>query len=516
MAPEIPGYYFDSDKKKYFKIQPNHLAPSDSKYSQQAVKAEGALKQEQVRKHAQRKLKAAATVKRSKLLNHPLTRVARRIDGNPKQSARRYVAEYFAASLAGQAAVTESPLPAGRSTSLGTNITFTATSGQFAIDPVSGIMFADVDGTSGYPVNRARPDAGRLTAYYRSIDAFSDTAPRQLSATVPLSSLYTTDPQLSTKIMRCFRVELLRSLLPGSLVLTEPFQRAQAPPTSRLRLVTCPTEPCIRRHDMSVEMLSHGAITDLAVRSADGFLAQATSESLSLIDTSSMLTPTTLYDLTDNTNVKDLLRIAYKDHNVILGGTRSGKLLLFDVRIPPSESLRTAVRVQHSAAITSLFPLGSDQNAILATGIPHCSVYDLRYTPSPVLKCHMPRSNTYHHTKPTLNLSIPDSRQQIRFGLGISYDPELNVLLSASTDFHHNHRVGLWDVSTGKMLNSPLSKMKFQDAIICSQIVDYRDGRKSIVLSDGKKFWEWNASGVLNGKDGSEDDMWHSSFRKRR
>ena len=38
--PEIPGYYFDTTRNKYFKIQPNHIAPPGTAHSRAAVLAE--------------------------------------------------------------------------------------------------------------------------------------------------------------------------------------------------------------------------------------------------------------------------------------------------------------------------------------------------------------------------------------------------------------------------------------------------------------------------------------------
>lgn len=40
MAKEIPGFYFDEEKQKYFKIQPNHVAPKGSRYSKDAISIE--------------------------------------------------------------------------------------------------------------------------------------------------------------------------------------------------------------------------------------------------------------------------------------------------------------------------------------------------------------------------------------------------------------------------------------------------------------------------------------------
>lgn len=47
MAPQLPGFYFDEEKKKYFKIQPNHIAPSNAKYSSSNVKHEQHLAKKQ-------------------------------------------------------------------------------------------------------------------------------------------------------------------------------------------------------------------------------------------------------------------------------------------------------------------------------------------------------------------------------------------------------------------------------------------------------------------------------------
>ena len=37
---DIPGFYYDVEKKKYFKMQPNHIAPQGSKYSKESVQRE--------------------------------------------------------------------------------------------------------------------------------------------------------------------------------------------------------------------------------------------------------------------------------------------------------------------------------------------------------------------------------------------------------------------------------------------------------------------------------------------
>ncbi|KAL6720232.1 hypothetical protein ACLMJK_002153 [Lecanora helva] len=71
-AHNIPGYYFDEAKLKYFKILPNHVAPQGSKYSR------GALQKASEEEAARDRLKAyeqtvfKQKIQRSKVLTHVL------------------------------------------------------------------------------------------------------------------------------------------------------------------------------------------------------------------------------------------------------------------------------------------------------------------------------------------------------------------------------------------------------------------------------------------------------------
>ena len=74
MAPVIPGFYYDHEKRKYFKIQPNHVATDGTagKYSKAAVKREAEERREQKRRKLLEQKKGKMTIKRSKVLNDPL------------------------------------------------------------------------------------------------------------------------------------------------------------------------------------------------------------------------------------------------------------------------------------------------------------------------------------------------------------------------------------------------------------------------------------------------------------
>ena len=69
----IPGYYFDEEKKKYFKIQPNHVAPQGAKYTKSNVKREHHVAKKQRVAQRQQNVRRRQTVQRSAVLNAPTT-----------------------------------------------------------------------------------------------------------------------------------------------------------------------------------------------------------------------------------------------------------------------------------------------------------------------------------------------------------------------------------------------------------------------------------------------------------
>lgn len=69
----IPGFYYDEEKKKYFKIQANHVAPKDSKYAKSNVSREQRETKRRKKEHAQQHVRNRQTVTQSPVLKHPAT-----------------------------------------------------------------------------------------------------------------------------------------------------------------------------------------------------------------------------------------------------------------------------------------------------------------------------------------------------------------------------------------------------------------------------------------------------------
>lgn len=97
----IPGFFYDAEKKKYFKIQPNHVAPPNSKYSKEkvAISEERSSKR---RRLAQFQAKRSVeTVQRSRILQscHSQVTLSREHGNTCFSSSRHSRSVAFASQL---------------------------------------------------------------------------------------------------------------------------------------------------------------------------------------------------------------------------------------------------------------------------------------------------------------------------------------------------------------------------------------------------------------------------------
>ncbi|KGO75103.1 hypothetical protein PITC_069730 [Penicillium italicum] len=79
MNREIPGFYYDPEKKKYFKIQANHAAPPNAQYSQQSVKRKRSELTISENKTRFRQRESKETIRKAASLRHPLVNLQREI-----------------------------------------------------------------------------------------------------------------------------------------------------------------------------------------------------------------------------------------------------------------------------------------------------------------------------------------------------------------------------------------------------------------------------------------------------
>ena len=74
MPPALPGFHYDAEKKKYFKIQPNHVAAHGSarKYSKASLQKEAEERREQKRRKLFEQREKTTRLRRSRVLQSPL------------------------------------------------------------------------------------------------------------------------------------------------------------------------------------------------------------------------------------------------------------------------------------------------------------------------------------------------------------------------------------------------------------------------------------------------------------
>ncbi|CAK43735.1 uncharacterized protein An01g05680 [Aspergillus niger] len=89
MNREIPGFYYDPEKKKYFKIQANHKATPGSQYTQDSVKRKRVDQEKHQRKIHLTKRATKEKIKRAAFLSNPLLGVQREIGSEVVSSSIR-------------------------------------------------------------------------------------------------------------------------------------------------------------------------------------------------------------------------------------------------------------------------------------------------------------------------------------------------------------------------------------------------------------------------------------------
>ncbi|KAH8691129.1 hypothetical protein BGW36DRAFT_387733 [Talaromyces proteolyticus] len=98
---EIPGFYWDTEKRKYFRIQANHVAPTGSKYSKEAVTQQKYdVEQQRRRANIERRIQKER-VKRSRSLRHTINGITTEVCDKPTPGfvLRSYRGEIFASQL---------------------------------------------------------------------------------------------------------------------------------------------------------------------------------------------------------------------------------------------------------------------------------------------------------------------------------------------------------------------------------------------------------------------------------
>lgn len=437
---------------------------------------------------------------RSRHLQHPLLSFCRRLGDLRGKTPRAIVAEYYAAGLAGNSA-TDDPSKrcpnAEREGAISTEHIPKLASRQFAVDRDTSALFTDI--TYRDPLGPGRSAISFLTAFHRretssppakEQDHFRDRlnwpAPVQRDAQDNAHLYLFRD---SEPLFQGGRTTNVAALGPRRVVWVGEYRPRGPDGSCDGSRVTIWYRAEWETSPIAVHMVFEPPILDIAVSPEQRALALATSEGVSVMDTTHQSLLITKISLGS-----EQMKVCFKDEKILMSGARSGSLTFSDIR-SSAGSHSSALRLQHSSAISGIRPL-PDGNRILVNGLTDMKIYDLRYACAPPLPPRK-KSTRWHHppTTPVLTFNVPPTRRQHRYGLGFAYDPELNIVLSASTDHHTNHRMGVWSATTGQLLQSPLNERRFAAPVTCADIVRLRDGPKSTLLASNGGIEEWCVQG---------------------
>lgn len=387
----IPGFYYNEEKGKYFKIQPNHFAtPSVTPYTKQAVreKREGSKRRRLDEK--QRSRQRQQTIIRSRLRDPRLAGflLNNRLGGLDKPLRPRTVAnlaDWYAASLQHFTYFPPCPKQLNRISS-------------FVRDDQTGALILAIQGTS----TRGGPNNGLeewpIDAFYTEPDTinYEDMAD---------------DPQLwkiSLSSKRFLLETSCRSTTSsGDIVIY------------RLR------DPAISVNPDHTNCLSGDTYTTFGV-SETSFWSHAPSPGGSkfLITADRGFCIARLdqgyswkLELHLDGPEDECMTSEWQTENVYITGKRSGVVRFHDERVDTSTS-----RLYHPSAVTATKMI--DESRILVRGLKQMSLYDLRFAKKPNLK----RRKDY--TIPCME--YPTFPGSDRFGLGFDYDPELKIFATAT------------------------------------------------------------------------------------
>jgi hypothetical protein len=171
----------------------------------------------------------------------------------------------------------------------------------------------------------------------------------------------------------------------------------------------------------------------------------------------------------------------FRDQNVFMAGTRQGNVVFADCRVKPIVD-----RLMHRGPIAKMWKM-RNENMVLVAGMERISIYDLRYSKDNVMR---KRNGKLPRTQSVLDLVIPSGMKQKTWHFESEYDDELNLLAVTHSDLATKHRVGIWDCGTGKPIEvGELVNRQFSHQVTGLQMVDLRGngpGAKSILtVSDG-------------------------------
>ncbi|KAL4763534.1 uncharacterized protein BDW70DRAFT_13786 [Aspergillus foveolatus] len=448
MNREIPGFYYDPEKKKYFAIQANHKSAPGSQYSQDVVKRKRADEEKRQRKARLVQRYEKETIKRATCLQHPLIQAQREVGALPvsrlveqEQRGLAYASQFQRKQLH----------------------QFEPWPDQYTIKHVvrnsrSGILIASGHRGGESSVSVCFPDCDQETwTYNRTMERLLFKEQYRLSSL----SLSHTGYLLATMDSG-----------PNGDSFLAPRMLPDPDEGGDYRWPPFFSHP-IRIHTTSSLWCSApsptGDIPRFAVGTSDGLYTLEGFGSYWTLSKkpfpNDKLSGNPKKRRTDSSHAL-ITAVEWLSSDVIAAGLKDSTIFLHDVR-----SGGSATRLQNPHAVTKIRKL--DPYRIVVAGINSLQMYDIRYPPNNLQR--NPNPNKNHHTSTRPYLTFSTNYPEVNITPDFDISPELGLLASASpTD--RDRTVQLYSLRTGEQVASPLTRYRYRDSI---RSVCFESGNRS-------------------------------------
>ncbi|KAL5333481.1 hypothetical protein BJX70DRAFT_61467 [Aspergillus crustosus] len=465
MNREIPGFYYDPEKKKYFKIQANHKSSQGAQYSQDAVKRKRVDHEKRQRKTRLIQREAKEKIKRAACLRHPLMQAQREVGAAPtlRPVEHEQIGLAYASQIRRKQLHQFEPWPDQY------------TIKQIVRNPRSGILIASGHRGGESSVSVCFPDCDQEKwTYNRTMERLLFKEPYRLSSL----SLSHTGYLLAT----------MDSGLNGDSFLA-PRMLPDPDEGGDYRWPPFFSHP-IRIHTTSSLWCSSpaptGEVPRFAIGTSDGLYTLEGFGSYWSLNKKPFPNDNSIGKpkrrQTDSSHAL-ITAVEWLSSDVIAAGLKDSTIFLHDTR-----SGGSAVRLQHPHAVTKLRKL--DEYRIVVAGINSLQMYDIRYPPNNIQR--NPNPNAKHHTSTRPYLSFCDPSPDIIPDFDIS--PELGLLVSASST---DSIIQLFSLRTGEHVTSPLTRYKYRNPIqsVCFEAGDqspHGPQTPSLLVCSEATVDEWN------------------------
>ncbi|OXV05870.1 hypothetical protein Egran_06362 [Elaphomyces granulatus] len=426
----------DQEKRKYFRIQPNHLAPNGAPYSRDAVKRQKLDRQkEQATKDYGQRI-AKERIRKAKSLAHPLSGVNREagIMNTSNNMTLRRNGEAYASQLQRKELHSFSPLGDGIPIS------------HFVRHPVTGALYTSTcwEGKAAVAVCYPEPEMARSEWIYNSSkeravwrDSYRISS---LSISVNNWLLSTMDdgPTGKSKLMIARLPEpcedgihrQFSTYSPGITFESRPttiWSSSASPPGSTARFAIGTSKGLYTLTSGGLDW----SLAKVGFPHSNGPREKPRSE---------------------NYSANQVLTVEWLTQDLIGCGLRDSSIFFYDYRCNG-----LATRLQHPHAVEKIRAL--DSWRLIAAGHHWLRMYDLRYPINGVQSRPIP--NDPQHTSTTPYMTFPAYTASGKLDADFDISQELGLLATCSPD----RNIQLFSLSDGSLVSSPASKYHYPDPV---------------------------------------------------